>query len=243
MHTLLLVDDDRTLCHMFREYLGTGEFIVFETNTAHRSLEIVRQHKVDIVVLDIELPDGNGIEFISNIKKHAKSPIVVISGNKDPNIHVNVFEAGADDFVQKPFHMREMKARIHSHIRRWNTIASNLNDPVAERGTKEKICLGEWTLDAQKYEIFHKDNKATNLTAHEFQLLKTLIDSNGRVLKREDLCNAVKEDNYVPTPRAIDIKIARIRKKLGEDATNPQIIKTVRGVGYLVNIEDNPPGR
>ncbi|HRQ60192.1 MAG TPA: response regulator transcription factor [Alphaproteobacteria bacterium] len=233
MHTLLLIDDDRTLCQMFREFMEPEKFIVFEASTGHRSLDILRHHHVDLVLLDIGLPDGSGLDFIEEIRNVAKIPMVVMSGNPDSAVHVKAFEAGADDFMQKPFHLKEMRARINSHLKR---APSNQNRPMPVAGGSEKIRFAGWLLDPDKYQIFDNDNHAGTLTAHEFQILKLLIDNMGKVLKREDLCEALRADNYCPTPRAIDIKIARIRKKLGDDAHNPQIIKTVRGAGYLVDI-------
>lgn len=238
MHTLLLIEDDRLLCQVFREYLEGNEFIVFEANTGYRSLEIIKQHSVDIVLLDLGLPDGSGLDFIGRIKQYANSPMVVISGEKDPRIHIAAFEAGADDFVQKPFHLKEMKARIQSHIRR--TQQPQLQRSELQDNEPRKICLGNWTIDPEKYQLFDQNNNANNLTAREFQILEALAANQGCVLRREDLCEVVREDNYLPTPRAIDIKIARIRKKIGDDANDPKIIKTVRGVGYLMQLDGNP---
>lgn len=232
MHTILLIDDDRALCQMFRDYMERSDFIVFEARSGHRSLDILKQHNVDIVLLDLGLPDGSGLDFIGQIRMSVKTPMVVISGNPDPDIHVEVFEAGADDFVQKPFHMKAMQARIQSHLRR---APSNQNRQIVE-GAGHTIRFGGWVLDEGKYQVFDNENHAGTLTADEFHILKTLVENSGRVLRREDLCEALRDENYCPSPRAIDIKIARIRKKLGDDATNPHIIKTVRGAGYLMDL-------
>ena len=234
VRTLLLIEDDRTLCQMLREHLEDDNYIVFEANTGHRSIDIVKQHKVDLVLLDLHLPDGSGLDFISGIKGHSKSPMVVMSADPSPAMHIAAFEAGADDFVLKPFHMKELGARIQSHIRRRDSSISNKNHNFGEEA-EANVYFGKWRLDPHKYQIFDHDNQESGLTACEFKILKVLLDNDGVVLKRQDLCEAVREDNYQPSPRAIDIKIARIRRKLGDDATNPTLIKTVRGVGYLMN--------
>lgn len=234
MHTLLLIEDDRTLCQMLRGHLEQDNYIVFEANTGQRSLDIVKQHKVDLVLLDLHLPDGNGLDFIGGIKNCTKSPMVVMSADSNPAMHIAAFEAGADDFVMKPFHLKEMGARIHSHIRRREILASNEN-AAASKLPDESISFGGWRLDPQRHQIFDRNNCENSLTACEFKILKILLENDGIVLKREDLCEAVREENYKPSPRAIDIKITRIRRKLGDNAADPKLIKTVRGVGYIIN--------
>lgn len=240
MQTLLLIEDDRTLCQMLREHLEGYNYIVFEANTGQRSIDIVRQHKVDLVLLDLHLPDGNGLDFIGGIKRHSLSPMVVMSADANPALHVAAFEAGADDFVKKPFHMKELGARIQSHLRRGENIVRQ--DADAGKTQDRSVQFGKWCLDPHKYQVFDNNNRESGLTACEFKILKLLLDNDGTVLRRQDLCEAVREENYQPSPRAIDIKIARIRRKLGDDGNNPTLIKTVRGVGYIMHKDEGHPG-
>lgn len=236
LNTLLLIDDDRAIRHMLRESLEQENFLILEASHGRRSLEILRQHSVDLILLDLGLPDANGLDFIGQIRNFTNVPLIIVSGDHTCSNKVKGFETGADDFVAKPFDVIELVARIKAHLRRSQVTHSNQNARPAGR-EKPLIKFGDWTMDRGKFQIFDQANMPCDLTPREFQLLEALILNQNKVLRREDLCEAIREEKYIPTPRAIDVKITRIRKKIGDDAADPKIIRTIRGVGYIFDAE------
>lgn len=232
MDTVLLVEDDKFLRHTLKENLENEDFIVFEAAAGKRLTEIVRQHHVDLILLDLRLPDGNGLDFIRDIRQHTDVPVIIVSGENRKAEKLEGLETGADDYVCKPFEMDELIARIKANLRRYKGQTSNENSK--EQPGAAEIKCGPWTLDRARYQIFDPEGRPGNLTFREFRLLDILAEKTGQAVKRDDLCEALREENYTPTPRALDVAITRIRKKIGDSGTNPEIIKTVRGVGYML---------
>lgn len=237
MDTLLLVEDDKLLRLTLKENLDRENFIVFEASVGRRALEIIAHHHVDLILLDINLPDGNGLDFIEDIRKKTDVPLIIVSGSGGKESRLSGLELGADDYVSKPVDIDELVARIKANLRRYKGSYANQNIQVnGTSATQNKdIRFGCWTIDYDQFQIFDEEHNSANLTIQEFKLLEFLIDHAGVAQRREDMCEAIREENYVPTPRAIDVKITRIRKKIDDEATAAQIIKTVRGVGYMFN--------
>lgn len=233
MDRVLLVDDDKLTRIVLREGLEQQDFFVMEAASGKRLNEVLREHPVDIVLLDLHLPDGKGVDFIPDIRKWTNAPIIIVSGDDETDAKVNGFECGADDYVSKPFDIDELVARVNTNIERYRKFQEY------ESKQEEHSCVhfDGWEFDRVRFQIFNREKEPGTLTAREFELLGFLIERAGEPIKRDELCEMVKQDNYVPTARSIDIKIARIRKKLGDDTQDPQLIKTIRGVGYMFNRE------
>lgn len=231
METLLLIEDDKFTRHFIREQLEAHDVVVLEAISGKRSLEILDQHHVDLILLDIGLPDGNGLDFIPEIRKRSDVPLIIVSAEKDVSNRIDGLKRGADDFVPKPFSAGELLARIEANLRRYR----EPHPVISPSGlhNESKIFFHNWVLEPDKFQIFNQNGQSGDLTIREYKVLEMLIRNAGRVISREDLCKAVREDNYIPTSRAMDVKITRIRKKIGDDAGDPQIIKTIRGVGYM----------
>lgn len=235
MNRVLLVEDDKLLRHGLRGNLEDKNFSVLEAMSAQRMIEIIKKHPVDLILLDLGLPDGNGLDFMTSIKKHTDAPVIIMTGNHSKDSKIKGLYNGADDYLFKPFDIDELSARITANIRRYKDPSNN--GLAAQEHTHSEISafeFGGWTLNPEKFQAFDTRKKSADLTLREYNLVKTLIHHKGRALKREDLCEAIREDNYIPTPRAIDIKIARIRKKIEATPSAPKLIKTVRGVGYMM---------
>ncbi|MEZ5814454.1 MAG: response regulator transcription factor [Alphaproteobacteria bacterium] len=233
MNTLLLVEDDKMQRQMLRESLEGEDFVVLEAALGRRMLEILDHHRVDLILLDLRLPDGSGLDFIEEIRSRTDVPLIIVSGEHNAFKRICGFETGADDYVDKPFDVDELIARIRANLRRYCNIPSNEN---ALQNTN-RVRFAGWVLEREKFQIVDQSGVTGDLTSREFQLLDFLIANAGRAIQRSELCEAIGEKNYIPTPRAIDVKITRIRKKIGDDAGDPQIIKTVRGVGYMFNAD------
>lgn len=237
LNTVLLVEDDRDFRQMVREQLENHDFLVLEAAAGRRSLQILEQQPVDIILLDLHLLDGNGLDFIIDIKKRSNAPVIIVSGAGNPMKTVESLDKGADDFVQKPFEMDVLLARMRANLRRHHASATNQNERPENANSGDKIQFGDWTLDETQFQIFDCENVSGGLTAKEFRLLQKLAENGGKVVSREDLCEAIREANYVPTKRAIDVKITRIRKKIRDNAAAPSVIRTIRGVGYMLNVK------
>lgn len=228
--TILAVDDDENLQFVVSQYLEEDGYTVVSAGDVKTALEKAMSVPFDVVLLDLMLPDGEGIDIIPTIRSQTSAAIIVVSGKDDTMEKIICLEMGADDYMTKPFEMRELSARIKAVLRRSNDNAQP-EDKAANNKT-EKIVFNGWCLDRTQYQLFDKEQNSADLTVGEFKLLEALVLSARRALTRETLFDLTRENSYDSYDRAIDIQIARLRKKLGDDC---DLIKTVRGVGYMFN--------
>lgn len=237
METLLLVEDDKLLRYIIKEYLEKSDFVILEAANGKRSVDIVAHHNIDLVLMDLQLPDGNGLDFIPDIRSHTDVPLLIISGQHDKTSKVDGLTRGADDYISKPIDYDELKARIKAHLRRYSAPPVTAGRFPIKGTQAAQIKFGEWIIDNTKFDIIDKNDTTIGLTLQEFQLLRLLIQNAGIAMRRHDICEALKEGSYIPSPRTIDIKVARIRKKINDNGNAPEILKTVRGIGYMFNPE------
>lgn len=234
--TILIVDDDEGLQTVLGHYLeNDGYKVIFAMNWA-TAIEKISEVGFDVILLDLSLPDGEGMSLISKIRTDSKAPIIIVSGKSDTTEKIVCLEMGADDYITKPFEMRELSARIKAVLRRSNDNHEvTTQNPISKL---EKIKFNDWCLDRTKYQLLDEENKSVELTTGEFKLLEALIISSNRVLTRDHLFELTRDQKYDSFDRAIDIQIARLRKKLKKDS---HLIETVRGVGYMFigNIDIN----
>lgn len=230
--TILSVDDDEGLQVVLKQYLESEGYVVETANDGAQMAEKLDSVNSDVILLDLVLPDADGITLIGQIRAKSQVPIVVVSGKSDTTEKIVCLEMGADDYITKPFEMRELSARIKAALRRVHQ-AANVNDSAVpnEEEKKEKIEFGSFILDRNQFQLFDSNNKSLEITAGEFELLEALVLAPNRALSREQLFERTRDSEYDSYDRAIDIQIGRIRKKLG--ANGLDIIKTVRGVGYM----------
>lgn len=227
---IYLVDDNADIQETIRENLIDDGYEVTQALTAAELFTKLENIKADTILLDLMLPDGNGLNLIEKIRKHTDAPIIVISGKGQMVDKVVGLEMGADDYLGKPFEIRELLARIKAHVRRYR--ARQPADDTALLQHHDLIKFGKWALDRQKLQIFDDQGRSGELTVKEFRLLEALVLSPDRVLSREQLLNKSRE-GFDVFDRTIDIQITRIRKKIGDNATSPEIIRTIRGAGYM----------
>ena len=241
LESVLVIEDDKMIRELLRLTLEK-KFLILEASTARRSWEILTQHHADAIVMDLNLPDFCGLQLIKNIRKnHAHIPIIVLSGEKDDARKVQCFNVGADDFVEKPFCTDLLVARINAHLKRCKELNGHSNIEANDSlpsDSEQQMELNGWVVDPLKFQLFDKQGHSADLSSREFCLLQYFLMNEGRAISRQELCEAVREKNYVPTPRALDVKIARIRKKICGPKGGAQIIKTIRGVGYMLNLEN-----
>lgn len=234
--TVLSVDDDENLQTVIGHYLEDDGYKVVSARDTDSAIKKTEALNFDVILLDLVLPDGEGISLIPQFRAKSKAPIIVISGKTDTTEKIVCLEMGADDYMTKPFEMRELSARIKAVLRRANESADK-GQQKKESLKSEKIYFHGWCLDRTQYQLFDRENVSANLTTGEFKLLEALLLAPNRVLSREHLFELTRSGSYDTYDRAIDIQIARLRKKLGDDA---ELVKTVRGVGYMFTGEVTP---
>lgn len=231
--TILSIDDDENLQFVVEQYLENDGYTILKAGDTKSALEKADLDDLDVILLDLVLPDGEGMTLIPQLRAKSKAAIIVVSGKSDTTEKIICLEMGADDFMTKPFEMRELSARIKAVMRRVEN--SSVNDSHPEE-TDEEITFGDgWSLSRTQYQLFDKEGQSAELTTGEFKLLEALILYPNRALSRERLFELTREGEFDAYDRAIDIQIGRIRKKLNEDDATPEYIKTVRGVGYMFN--------
>lgn len=239
--TVLTVDDDENLQTVLSHYLESeGYGVVCAANGADLK-DKLQTSKPNVVLLDLVLPDSDGLSLLGYIRSQFSYPVIVVSGKSDTTEKVVCLEMGADDYMTKPFELRELSARIKAVLRRAaerGQVAANV--PAADNGAEANVRFGPWTLNRAKLQVYDEAGVSADLTTGEFKLLDTLVKAEGRVLSREFLFDVTREADYDSYDRAVDIQIGRLRKKLGDDPKESLYIKTVRGAGYMFVADTNP---
>ncbi len=235
--TILSIDDDENLQIVIGQYLEGDGYKVIKATDSRSAIEKVEDGvPLDVILLDLVLPDGEGVTLIPQLRSKSSAGIIVVSGKSDTTEKIVCLEMGADDYITKPFEMRELSARIKAVLRRREpSNDQSAKDKKAENeSAKEKINFeGGWCLDRSQYQVFTDKSESAELTTGEFKLLEALILSANRALSREHLFDLTRQGEFDAYDRAIDIQIARLRKKIQDDSKSPRIIKTVRGIGYM----------
>ena len=232
--TVLTIEDDQNLQIVIQSFLEDQGYEVLTGRNGHDLLEKIQSVHVDVILLDLGLPDGDGLNLLSRIRPFTNAPVIVVSGKDGSTDKIIGLELGADDYLAKPFEMRELYARIKAVLRRTgqNSEARAAND-VTAKPDAARLSFGNWIMDRASFSVVNKDGVSANLTTAEFKLLEVLLNSSGRVLSRDQLFELGRGQDYQSYDRGIDIHIGRLRKKLGDDPKTPGLIKTVRGVGYI----------
>ena len=223
MKRLLLVEDDKKLAEMLSLYLGERDLTVTCAKTIAEANAKVAESSFDIVVLDLTLPDGDGIDFCRDFRKISTAPVLMLTARGDEMDKVVGLELGADDYLTKPFNPRELVARLRAILRRTDSVHTNRT---------KKIEFGDVIVDFDRLEAT-KTGNAISLTAHQFGLLKILVERADRVQSRDQLMDAIKGEEIEAFDRSIDVHISRIRAAIEDNPKKPQFIRTIRGSGYL----------
>jgi len=231
---LLLVDDEKLFVKGLSTSLKKEGFKVFTAFDGKEALRILESEKIDIVLLDIMLPEVDGITLLKKIRETMDIPVIMLTAKDDYADMVLGLELGADDYVTKPFHTRVLIARIHTILRR--TASKHTRHYGTEKIEDGVINNGRLKLDLNRRTLY-KDNKEIDLTAKEFDILYTLIKNRGIVLSREKIYNIVWNELECDT-RTVDVHISNLREKIEDDPGNPSYIRTKWGVGYYFKNDD-----
>jgi two-component system OmpR family response regulator len=227
IHALLVEDDDR-LARFMVEYLEQQGVAVVRAADGEQGLAEALRRSFDVVILDLMLPGKDGLEVCSELRNHSDVPVVVVTARATEVDRVVGLELGADDYLPKPFSMRELLARIRAVVRR----ARGKVGPSGRTIRAGRVVLHPGSLRATL------DGRDLDLTAYEFALLRALAERSGHVLTREQLLDRAKGSGDDAFDRSIDVRISRLRQKLGDDPRRPALLKTVRGAGYVLVLEE-----
>lgn len=228
---VLIVEDDERLAELTREYLESNGLVVsLEANGGH-AVERIRSESPDLVVLDLMLPGEDGLSICRRVRPFYHGPILMLTARTDDLDQVLGLEMGADDYMSKPVRPRVLLARIRALLRRVNEQAPT--KPLEAEGDEPvRLMFNDLVVDRSMREAWLND-ESIDLTSAEFDLLWLLASNAGRVLSREEIFTALRGIEYDGQDRSIDVRVSRIRPKIGDDPVHPRRIKTVRSKGYL----------
>jgi DNA-binding response OmpR family regulator len=224
--TILVVDDKANIRNLLREYLEAEGFRVFIATNGREALYGARQEKPDLILLDIMMPEMSGYDFLKAYRKEAETPVILLTARIDETDKVLGLELGADDYVTKPFGMKELLARIHAVLRRTG-------HPVSQVGI---LIVGNIQVNKET-RVVTADGNPVSLTPTEFDLLTLLMSTPGRVFSRSELLLALQGTTFKGVERTIDVHIRNLRSKVEPDPVKPVYIETVFGVGYRFHPE------
>ena len=228
--TILIVDDDKALCDLLKRYLSENGYTAISVNDGAEMRKFLMQTTPELIILDLMLPGDDGLSLAKEIRNTGDTPIIILSARGDEIDRIVGLEVGADDYLPKPFNPRELLARIRSVLRRSHAEQNKTNSNVEEK------VFDNYRMLVTSRQLFHNNDEVL-LTSGEFALLEVFVNNPGRILNRDSLLQLLKGYEHQPYDRSIDVRIARLRRKIETDPSNPAYIRTVWGEGYLFTPE------
>ena len=225
---VLIVEDDREVREAVADYLASHGFTCAQAGDGKAMRAALAEVVPDVVLLDLRLPGEDGLSLARWLRDHHEVAIIMVTAAGDVVDRVVGLEVGADDYLGKPFDLRELLARVKSVLRRGSKAAK----PQAAGGTK-RMPIGACQLDLDTHQLIGRNGEEIPLTGMEFDLLRVFADHPNRVLSRDQLLTLTRNREWEPFDRSIDIRIARLRRKIELDPEKPRTIKTIRGAGYI----------
>jgi DNA-binding response OmpR family regulator len=233
---ILVVDDDPKVRTLLRRCLEGEGFAVSEAKDGKEMLDCLTRNPVSLVTLDLGLGAENGLDLAREIRKDHAIPIIMLTGKGDAIDRIIGLEVGADDYLPKPFELRELVARVRAVLRR----SAGSETPVA---AGQRFVFEGWILDIGRRSLLGPDRQSQTLTTSEFNLLEIFVKRPRRVLSRDEIMDLLKGHDWSPVDRSIDNLVARLRKKVEKDPDRPVLIKTVRSIGYTFTADVEKQGR
>lgn len=228
--TVLVVDDELITRECLCNYFSEERYRVLAATTAEEAEQILAREAVDLILLDIRMPGKDGLTLTRELRVHSEVGIILISARQDAVDQLIGLECGADDYVTKPFNPREILARAKNLCRRVRLTRAQAPSQVEA----ELLRFDECTVDLGLRQVTDRDDQVSPLTAGEFQLLSVLLSNLGKTMSRDQLLDQMRNREWAPNDRTVDVLVGRLRRKLRDDPANPRIILTIHGVGYLL---------
>ena len=226
--TLLLIEDDMRLCRHMKDYLEPMGYNVTMIHNGPAGLALALREKFHAIILDVMLPGMDGFEVLRRLRMESTVPVLILSGRGDEADRIVGLEMGADDYLPKTFSRRELLARLRAVLRR-----SMVGQAQRSSDNNSALTIAELSIDPGT-RVVRLNKEPVELTRQEFDLLLALVRGRGRIKTREQLLLEVADRDFEAFDRSIDVRIASLRKKLGDDAKTPRWIETIRGVGYVL---------
>jgi DNA-binding response OmpR family regulator len=223
--SILVVDDDLAIRELLHEHLSRVGYDVMTAAEGNGMRQRLAQSRVDLIVLDVMMPGDDGFTLCREIREHSQVPIIMLTASSDETDRVVGLEIGADDYLAKPFSARELQARVKALLRRSSF--TRTNNPRFVR-------FDRWRLDTLAHELISEQGVATSLSGADFSLLQLFLSHPNEVLGRDTISDLTRGREFMPLDRIVDVAISRLRQRLEDQGRNPKLIKTVRGVGYLL---------
>lgn len=233
--SILIVDDDPEIRRLLVDYLARNGFSALAARNGREMWQLLDHHAIDLVVLDLMLPDTDGLTLCRDLRARPKTsalqsmPVLMLTARGEETDRIVGIEMGADDYLVKPFNPRELLARIKTILRRTRALPPNLRPEPARY-----LCFTGWSLDTAARLLTAPDGVATPLSGGEYRLLRILLDHPNRVLSRDQLTEMIHGREADAFDRAIDVQVSRLRQRLRDDSREPSLIRTVRGEGYVL---------
>lgn len=227
---ILVVDDDELTRQVLSSYFENEGYEVLCASTAEEAEELLAFGSVELVLLDIKMPGKDGLTLTRELRVNNEIGIILVTGSQDEVDRLIGLECGADEYVTKPFNPREILARAKNLIRRVKLCQQpkpNNSDDYILKG------FDLWKLNPVRRQLIDEQQVTVQLTEGEFQLLKCLMEHVGKIMSRDQILDHMRNREWVPTDRTVDVLIGRLRRKLGDDPADPRLILTVHGAGYL----------
>lgn len=225
---ILVVDDEKAIVEILRFNLLKEGYEVYEAYDGEKALERAEALNPDLILLDVMLPKADGFTVCKKIRETSDTPILMLTAREEEVDKVLGLELGADDYITKPFSVRELMARVKANIRRNSPAVKN---PAAAEPSN-KLEIGEFMLDSDRFELYKNGKPIPNITIREFELIKFLASRPNKIFSRKHLLENVWDYEYYGDVRTVDVTVRRLREKIEDDPSQPKYIMTKRGIGY-----------
>lgn len=226
--TLIVVDDDHEIRELLADYLGRHGYRALVAEDAEALHRLLSRETPDLLIVDIMMPGDDGFTICREVRRTSEVPIIMLTASADETDRILGLELGADDYLGKPFNPRELLARIKAVLRRTRHVSHDTPEHA------RLVAFGEWKLDRVTRELIDRHGVRSPLSGADFQLLQVFLEHPEQVLSREALFDLSRGRPAPPLDRSIDVHVCRLRQRLGEDAQHSQLIRTVRGAGYVL---------
>lgn len=223
----MIVDDDERMCRLLENYLGAAGYQVQSAHNGDEMYQYIKLKQPDLVLLDLSMPGTHGLDLARDLRRKSNVGIIILTGSGEDVDKIVGLEIGADDYMQKPFDSRELLARIRSVLRRYE-------HPQYNEDAHTTVEFSGFILDQTSHKLTDSAGKEIELTGHEYMLLEVFVHNANRVMSRDQIMDKIYDRDWIPSDRAVDVLIAKLRNKIEKDTRKPEIIKTIRGSGYMM---------